>query len=81
MYGGSDGERALDELWIYHTEKDFWELLEIEGLRPAPRYGHAATAKGYSLVIWGGRNGNEYYNDMFLYNILTNQWEEMAIEG
>ena len=31
MFGGHDGEIALDELWAFDAEKEKWEYLETFG--------------------------------------------------
>ena len=74
MFGGNDGEKALDELWSFDAEKEIWEYIDIYGIQPSRRQGHAATAHGANLLIWGGKNGNILYNDMYMYNVLTNTW-------
>ena len=43
MFGGNDGERALDELWSFDVEKEKWEYIETFGEQPSRRWGHAAT--------------------------------------
>ena len=74
MFGGNDGEKALDELWSFDAEKEISEYIDIYGIQPSRRQGHAATAHGANLLIWGGKNGNILYNDMYMYNVLTNTW-------
>ena len=43
MFGGHNGNNALDELWSYDVDNEKWEYIEIFGLKPARRFGHAAT--------------------------------------
>ena len=62
-------------------DREKWEYVEIYGIKPAHRFGHAATAHGTSLLIWGGRNGNTLYNDMFMYNVLSKTWSELEIKS
>ena len=74
MFGGHDGEKSLDELWAFDADKEEWEYMETFGTTPPRRLGHAATSHGTNLLIWGGKNVNLLYNDMFMYNVLSNTW-------
>jgi N-acetylneuraminic acid mutarotase len=42
---------------------------------------HASASIGPNLVIWGGRDGLEYFNDLWMYNTLTFTWSEMPVFG
>ena len=42
MFGGYDGEIALDELWAFDAEIEKWEYKETFGEQPSRRWGHAA---------------------------------------
>ena len=81
MFGGHDGEKALDELWAFDSDQEAWEYIEIYGIQPSRRWGHAATSHGTNLLIWGGKDNNLMYNDMFMYNVLSNEWTELAVES
>ena len=81
MFGGIDGDRALDELWAFDAENEEWEYKETFGKAPARRYGHAANSHGTNLLIWGGTNGFFMYDDMFMYNVISNTWTELEINS
>ncbi|MEE4248182.1 MAG: kelch repeat-containing protein, partial [Kangiellaceae bacterium] len=75
MYGGSDGDKAIDELWSYDPNFDTWSLVRAKGFKPTARFGHASTTLGNNLVIWGGKNEANIFAEMYFYNTLTNTWE------
>jgi len=77
MFGGNDGTKPLDELWIYSSDTNIWEFKEVFGTKPARRQGHCACNHGTNLIIWGGRNNKELYNDMWMYNVVQKAWHEM----
>lgn len=61
-----------------------------KGRPPLPRYGHQActVSKGKYLVIMGGRNNkifkklnNIALNDLSLFNLMTFEWETVALYG
>ena len=33
------------------------------------------------MLIWGGKNGSEFYDDLYLYNTITNIWELVEIKS
>lgn len=42
---------------------------------PGPRASHSAVAYGDNVVVFGGYNGDqEYYNEVFLYNVARGEW-------
>ena len=81
MFGGHDGDKALDELWSFDVDNEHWEYIEIKGIKPSRRLGHAATSHGTNLLIWGGKNGNLLYNDMFMYNVFSKKWTELETKS
>ena len=81
MYGGSTGTNTLDELWIYDEINGTWILKDTIGTQPGPLMGHAATAYGNNLLIWGGKNGSQFSSDVYMYNTLTNIWELIEVKS
>ena len=55
--------------------------MDTIGEGPRARQGHSAAAIGNSLVIWGGKNGSNFYQDLHMYNTLTNIWEVVDIKS
>ena len=81
MYGGSTGINNLDELWIYDEIDGSWMLKDTIGEYPGPLMGHGAVAYGNNLLIWGGKNGNVFSSDLYMYNTLTNIWELVEVKS
>nr|PIL96114.1 leucine zipper-like transcriptional regulator [Toxoplasma gondii COUG] len=46
---------------------------------PSARYFHAAAAHGNCLYIFGGYNGQERLNDLYVFNLDTHEWQ--VVEG
>ncbi|PFH34937.1 leucine zipper-like transcriptional regulator [Besnoitia besnoiti] len=42
---------------------------------PSARYFHAAAAHGNCLYIFGGYNGQERLNDLYVFNLDTHEWQ------
>ena len=47
--------------------------------RPRPRGYHTANMVGSKLVIYGGSDGGECFNDIWLYDIETNLWRSVPM--
>lgn len=77
VYGGYDvvHEKYSNELWranIRYGELH-WELLEIDS-PCGERAGHTAILYQDSLYIFGGRNNETFYNDVWRYDFNTKVW-------
>ena len=60
-----------------------WTELQPEGEAPAPRSRHTATPVGKKLLVFGGLNHRERYNDAWMFNSSGKEgsWERLEIEG
>lgn len=54
MFGGWDGSRFLDDMWILDVDRNNWKEVNIEGEKPRPRALHAALVCNKTMVIFGG---------------------------
>lgn len=77
VFGGTDGQTALGDLWLLDLASMTWSERVVRGLyAPSSRYSHAAAlcagdaAAGRAdlMVVLGGRNRNNYLSDMWVYN-------------
>ena len=69
LFGGSDFKSAFNDLYVLDTFERTFELMPVNGIRPQPRFSHAAILfnlgdpsidiKDYSLVIFGGATVNK----------------------
>ncbi|KAJ7565645.1 hypothetical protein O6H91_02G068800 [Diphasiastrum complanatum] len=41
------------------------------------RAGHTSTLVGRKIFVLGGRNGNDFFNDMWIFNTETEQWKQL----
>lgn len=46
-----------------------WSRMEDSGSRPTPRYGHSAVAQADRLFIFGGRNDQQYFDDLYVFDM------------
>ena len=45
-----------------------------DNFNPHQSFGHSMTLCGSKILIFGGTNGSEYFNDIFIYDLKKNSW-------
>jgi N-acetylneuraminic acid mutarotase len=87
VFGGGDGVRALNDIWrldVSDTNKMSWKLIsggseEKDMLKPKARGYHTANMVGGKLIIFGGSDGGECFNDVWVYDVDTHLWKAVGI--
>ncbi|KAI9202682.1 uncharacterized protein BJ171DRAFT_600694 [Polychytrium aggregatum] len=73
VFGGSDGEQVLNDLWAFNFESFSWSLLEARGTAPRPRTLHSMGAiashsdSSRIYVFGGGQSGSAAVDDAEMY--------------
>ncbi|KAM9999054.1 hypothetical protein ACTFIZ_002622 [Dictyostelium cf. discoideum] len=86
VFGGKDSDhKPNNNLTIYDLIQDSWlaknknvnhTKLNLAGSIPSERYGHVAlTTPDNKMFIFGGRNQSTVFNDIYKYNMVTDNWE------
>ncbi|KAL2134145.1 hypothetical protein VTI74DRAFT_907 [Chaetomium olivicolor] len=90
VFGGGDGVRALNDIWrldVSDINKMSWKLISgpstPDGRSPAngkdaqpkARGYHTANMVGGKLIIYGGSDGGECFNDVWVYDVETHIWK------
>ncbi|KAK0731437.1 conjugation with cellular fusion protein [Lasiosphaeris hirsuta] len=95
VFGGGDGVRALNDIWrldVSDVNKMSWKLISgpsspdrspatVNGkdTRPKARGYHTANMVGSKLIIYGGSDGGECFNDVWVYDVETHVWKAVSI--
>ena len=60
-----------------------WERLYIGGNPPPERQWHEAVydPRGHRMIIFGGREGAEEYEDFWELDLSTLEWQEVSVDG
>jgi hypothetical protein len=81
IFGGGNGSEAVNDVWtlevgvVPHPEKMRWERVAVqEGPRPGPRGYHTAHIIGSTMVIVGGSDGKECFNDVWCLDLGEWAW-------
>ncbi len=59
---------------------ELWTTLGL-AVAPEPRYGQTAVWTGTEMIVWGGYDGTNYFNDGRIYNPALNTWSAMTPYG
>ena len=54
VYGGSDGNRSLGDVYVLEAERFQWSLVSVIGPLPPAREGHTAVMLSSYMVVTGG---------------------------
>ena len=68
LFGGQDSgdgvvtenPQVLGDLWVWSTVDRKWTEVEAGTPAPSARYGHAMTAVGQQIFLYGGDKGSGY---------------------
>jgi len=75
IFGGSGGSDSKNDMLEYDLATNQWRTLESRGNTPSPREGHSACLfDDRYIIIYGGWNGEETFNDCYLYDIPQRNW-------
>lgn len=73
LFGGGNGAKALNDLWTLDAslpyDKMVWEEVEVKGTKPRPRGYHTANLVGGSVVVIGGSDGSECFEDIWVLSL------------
>ncbi|KAJ1736000.1 hypothetical protein LPJ72_001622 [Coemansia sp. Benny D160-2] len=82
VFGGMNGERCFNDLWIYDFELKRWHMVVPNGATPPARYGHASAVVDDCIFIMGGRTlRGEPLNDFFAYKISSQRWYTFQVNS
>lgn len=73
LHGGHDGNRHLQDTYIYDFDLNHWGALLTEGPVPSPRDSHIAIVYKNSMYIYGGSTGNAI-GDFHELKLDTKRW-------
>ncbi|MDP2439740.1 MAG: kelch repeat-containing protein [archaeon] len=80
VFGGFDGSRYLDDLWVLDLNCFLWERVAAPS-PPCARMGHSLVALGSRLVLFGGFDGFVSYNDLFFFDLNGLEWMTLPVAG
>lgn len=81
IFGGGDGVRALNDVWrldVTDVTKMTWKLISaptlgssVDKSKPKARGYHTANMVSNKLIIFGGSDGGECFQDVWIFDVET----------
>jgi N-acetylneuraminic acid mutarotase len=83
VFGGRDSATYFGDTWAYNLDDNTWTELRPVGTVPAARAGHSLVYDPVSkrVILFGGWNGVNQYNDTWAYDPVTNAWTNLRPGG
>ena len=78
IFGGMDANTVYDELYYFDAILNNWEILGASSpISPTPRYSSCVISNGSSVFILGGEDSLGIFDDIWLYDYLTNTFTQI----
>ena len=61
---------------MYDFSSGLWSTPSISGTHPSQRYSHASAVLGSILIVWGGTDGKEIFDDLWMLNTESLSWQK-----
>ncbi|KZP09840.1 galactose oxidase [Athelia psychrophila] len=84
VFGGGNGMQALNDVWAldvaHGVEKLKWTKIDTHGKKPQERGYHTANLVGNHMVVIGGSDGRDTYQDIWFLNLDTALWTKAKLD-
>jgi N-acetylneuraminic acid mutarotase len=84
VFGGWTEAADLSELWVYEPDHNVWSELDPDGEIPVARASGSVAfdeQAGRLFLFGGAARPGHYLNDLWVYSIAENAWEELTPDG
>lgn len=81
--GGEAGQEPVSDASLHRLdlEKWAWSTVDIEGSAPTSRQGHSLRACGTKLYLFGGMGSQTFYDDLWVFDTVSNEWSCAKTSG
>jgi N-acetylneuraminic acid mutarotase len=78
LFGGMEkDEKPSNELYEFNISKGEWNLIQTSGDFISGRCGHSTVSNGKEMFLFGGYDGKNYLDQLFVYNFESKTWTKM----
>eukprot|EP01053_Blabericola_migrator_P013047 Blabericola_migrator_1__13046@NODE_878_length_6197_cov_81_643556_g621_i0_p3_GENE_NODE_878_length_6197_cov_81_643556_g621_i0NODE_878_length_6197_cov_81_643556_g621_i0_p3_ORF_typecomplete_len359_score45_23Kelch_4/PF13418_6/2_8e10Kelch_4/PF13418_6/1_5e07Kelch_4/PF13418_6/3_4e08Kelch_4/PF13418_6/2e11Kelch_4/PF13418_6/6_2Kelch_6/PF13964_6/2_4e09Kelch_6/PF13964_6/2_6e07Kelch_6/PF13964_6/1_3e10Kelch_6/PF13964_6/1_1e07Kelch_6/PF13964_6/3_7e02Kelch_3/PF13415_6/2_8e02Kelch_3/PF13415_6/4_8e10Kelch_3/PF1341 len=81
IHGGYGPRGVVKNLWRFHLITHQWELVQTNGLCPAPRCRHSGVMiDSNRWMMLGGKDAlGSYFNDIHIFDFTTSTWKQVCL--
>lgn len=77
IFAGRDDNEIFNDLYQFNTRLNHWEDLTTEAIQDFARYGSCMFSINYKQIIVGGRDFNQVYRDILVYDLFTDSFIQL----
>ena len=84
LLGGAAHEKPLNDVRVLDVEGEgagMWTVPTVSGTPPPALVGHSATLIGTELFVFGGSDGKQDGNELYIFDTETHNWSLPSLEG
>lgn len=85
VFGGrSNQTKTFNDMWYLKVSQSGickWTKIETKGIAPEGRYGHTSAITNKHIYIGGGRAGSKIFDDLFLFDTISETWVHPKVTG
>jgi N-acetylneuraminic acid mutarotase len=81
VFGGWNGKRALNDLYVLDTATMTWTALEASGRLLPCRNNHTTAVVDNRIYVHGGHDGSQWLADLFILDTRSTTWIKPEISG
>jgi len=81
LFGGWNGRKALNDIFLFNIETNTWTEPEISGIKPGFRNNHATCTLGKYMYLHGGHNGDTWLDDLYIFDSVNLVWNKINTIG
>lgn len=76
VYGGKSKENGYNsEIYLFNTENQTMEIVNVTGEKPRPRAGHSAVVYNEKMYIFGGKYSKGILSDLWSFDFKDKKWK------
>jgi len=78
IFGGRHASEYMNDMWSYSFKTEGWQkIVALSADVPTERWDFACSFVEDSLVVFGGVSKSILFNDLWTFDVNTNQWHEI----
>ena len=79
IFGGIGSNGIYNDGYYYDSSQNIWLQIDFKANKPSPRYSSCACVYQYYMIIIGGQDTLQGFNDVWLYTYLDNTFTEIVL--